>query len=316
MTRTTAQITRDVRGCFVKFSHVLAAQARIRQLVQRDCQLDEPDILVFVGDPGVGKSRMLTRTVEEYPRIEHETFTEIPVAYVPVPTRCSPSALVGAILRAMGSPFWNKGREADRTHQLLTLLRACRVRVLVLDEVNHLVDRGRERSHYLLADWLKQLSDQSRVHMVLAGIPRLRVLFKTNEQLADRVAEEIVISPFGIDGKVDRQMRVALLAFARLLGPIRHIDFADARTCQAFVFATAGRLRGIRRLLVRSVEIAMREPEPRIDYAVLAQAFREVGFRGAPDDRNPFTDEFNGLPLIGPDEPYAPRRQPKEEVDV
>ncbi|MCK7491576.1 MAG: hypothetical protein MZW92_07665 [Comamonadaceae bacterium] len=45
------------------------------------------------------------------------------------------------------------------------------------------------------------------------------------------------------------------------------------RTLQQLAFATAGRLRDIRQLLVRSVELADRSPRRRIDQEVLGRAF-------------------------------------------
>ncbi len=306
-----SRVIRDLRGFFAKFPHVIKCQSRIRELVGRPCNEEEPDILAIVGETGVGKSTVLKRTSAEFPRIEHDDFTEIPIVYVEVPAKCTLGNLVGAILKAMGSPFWDRGRDMERTYQLLKLLRKCKVRVLVLDEANHTFDRGRARTHYLIGDWIKQLSDQSRVHLVLAGIPSLRGLIETNEQLANRLAEEIVIEPFGVNEDAVNSMVTALSAFNAVLGDIPRISLPQKRTCQLFAFATAGRTRGIRRLLVRAVEIAAVSTDPRIDHAVLAQSFREVIFPGAPDERNPFATKFNGRPLNAAGEPYfgAGRRQ-------
>jgi hypothetical protein len=71
-------------------------------------------------------------------------------------------------------------------------------------------------------------------------------------------------------------------------------------------FATDGRLRDIRRLLVRAVELAYEQPDPRLTDMVLAEAFRTVIYRGSPDKRNPFHKAFNELPLVEGDEPFAP----------
>jgi hypothetical protein len=316
MTKSTAEITKAIRTCYFKFDHVLSAMTKMQALVEATFSFDEPDILVFTGEPGVGKSALLKRFARNHPRVEHDEFTEIPVLYVPIPSKCSRSGLPSAMLQALGSPFWNRGTERELTHQLLTLLRACKVKAILLDEVNHLIDRGAERTHYDRADWLKQLSDATRIPIVMAGIPRLNVLFRTNEQLADRVSERIVIEPFRAGGEAVNKMKTALETFDRLLDHLPRIPLADDHNCEKFAFATAGRLRGIRRLLVRAVEISQSNARSRIDQAVLAQAFTEVIYPGARPDRNPFHQKFDQRPLTGANEPFEPRRPQKVEADA
>jgi hypothetical protein len=307
-----------LRRCFAKFDHVNALQARLERLMQAEYALDDPDILMLLADTGMGKSTFLRRFARSNPSVEHETFTEIPVVYAPMPPKCPLSMIPGAILQAMGSPLWNRGTADERTGQLLTLMRTCLVRIVILDEVNHFVDRGQERTHYLAGDWIKAFSSKAKRPVIAAGIPRARVLLKVNEQLADRT-EIITIEPFGASGLCKNQIGTALGAFRKVLVSAGfHCDeFDDPGNGQRFAFATAGRLRGIRKLLVRAVELAGEKSSVRIDRAHLADAFVRVIYLGAADKRNPFiTQKFDGRPLTLPGEPYAPRRQPKEEVDA
>lgn len=317
---TPGQATKTIRAikrCFVQFDHVKAIHERLRDLIEFECGVDEPDMVLIVGDPGVGKSRLLQRFMDDYPRVEHDTWTEVPVLLVLVPAKCSLSRLPGAMLQALGSPLWNKGNEEARTFQLETLLKKCRVRLVILVEVNHLIDRGKERSHYLLADWIKLLSERTRIPFALAGIDRAKVLLRVNEQLADRVREIVQIEPFGVGKTYRNQMADALAAFEGLLGDIDRVSLATDSTAKMFAFATAGRLRKLRQLLVRSVELAAKMGKPRIDHAVLAEAFKTAVFKDAPDIRNPFVAaKFDGFPLTRPGEPYHPRRQTAEEVDA
>ena len=79
--------------------------------------------MMLLGDPGTGKTTLLHRICASYPHKDHAEFTEIQVLYAEVPAACTIKKLAGAMLQAMGSPFWNKGTEEDRTFQLQTLLR-------------------------------------------------------------------------------------------------------------------------------------------------------------------------------------------------
>jgi adenylate kinase family enzyme len=305
-----APITRAIRKAFIRIPRVEQVMKRIEELFAYQCEGEEPEHLVLIGESGVGKSTLLERYVATHARIVHDEFTEIPALYVEVPASCSIKKLAGEMLLAMGSPFWNHGDEPQRTHQLLTLLRACKVRLVVLDEVNHLVERGTSKTHYAVGEWIKQLSDQSAVSFVLAGTPRAEELLVTNEQLRSRFSEVEHLAPLGLGSPEDASVfRAVLRTFQKLYAELDSVELASPSTCKLMAYATGGRLRALRRLLVRAVEIGASMEEPRIDLAVLARAFEAVIFRKPPKGRNPFKADFDGQPLVKPGEPYGPERR-------
>lgn len=308
---------RAVRRAFIQFDHVKRVHAVLRDLVEANYQHCEPDIVFLVGESGTGKTWLIKRFVADYPREDRGDHTVVPVLVVNVPPKCTLKTLPGAMLQALGSPLWNVGGEEQRSHQLETLLKKCEVKLVVLNEANHLVDRGREKSHYLLGDWIKQMSEKTSVPFVLAGIPRVKVLLSVNEQLADRVRRVIEVEPFGVDERCQNKMSTALSAFRQMLGDLSCIPLAEEENARRFAFATAGRLRRIRRILEEAVLASGELAKPKIDLPLLAQVFRTHIFKDAPDQRNPFVPaKFDGRPLIGPGEPYEPRRQAKEEADA
>lgn len=299
---------RRLRKFFGHFPQVKVAHVRLEELATYQCEGEEPECLAIIGDTGTGKTTLLENFVASRPRIEHAEFTEVPILYVEVPAKCSVKMLAGLMLRTLGSPFWNRGDEVERTDQLLTLLKGCKVRMIIVDEVNHLADRGAEKSHYHVGDWIKQLIRASRLSVVLAGTPAASILWDTNEQLADRFREQIVLQPLSMEGKRLRELRSVLGAFLKLMEGVPCIDLTEEHHAKQIAFATAGRLRDIRRLLVRAVEIAVNQPRFAITRSTLAQAFLLVIFKDAPDNRNPFSARFNGVPLTKAGEPFAPSR--------
>jgi Cdc6-like AAA superfamily ATPase len=301
-----SKIVRDIRTSFIKFPHIRHILDSMDRLYTYRCTNEEPEHLTLLGESGVGKSTLLVKYRDEHPVIEHEELTEVPVLYVAIGPSPTPRALASAILRALGDPKCDVGKEADLTYRLLHLIKLCRVRLVIIDEVNHLIDWGGEKTHHVAADWLKRLVDATRVSFVLAGVPRTLRLLEKNDQLRSRFREVIEIERFSVEGSAELEFRGALRAFKEHLGELPALDISGAVMAHQFAFATDGRLRDIRRLLVRAVELAYREPQPRLADGILAEAFRTVIYPGAPDKRNPFHRKFDGLPLVKAGEPFAP----------
>lgn len=303
--QSTLSIQVTLRRFFGYFPQVETIFTRLDELVQHRCHDEEPECIAIVGETGTGKSRLLKQYRKKWPGQRHSTFTEVPVLYVEVPAKCTVKMLAGAVLKELKSPFWTRGDELERTHQLTTLLAECKVRVVILDEVNHLADRGAQKSHYHVGDWIKQLVNQAKIPVVLAGTHAAAVLWETNEQLADRYREVLTLKPLSPDRL--EELRSVLAVFGRLVADISCIDVAAEDMATAIATATGGRLRNIRRLFMRSVALAEGHVKPAITRDVLSQAFADVIYKTPPKDRNPFLKEFNGLPLTAFGEPFAPR---------
>lgn len=257
------------------------------------------------GPPGVGKSRLLRHFLRLHPPVVLAEVTHVPVLLVPIPANCSVKKLAGEMLQRMGSDYWNKGDELDRTFQLKTLMRACQVRTVLLDETNHLVDRGQAATHYFVADWIKVLADETEASFVLAGTSKSSRLLEVNEQLRSRFRSRFDLMPFAMTSREESQEWIRVLrTFQSLLSPLDLIDLTDAKTATALLFATGGRLRELKQLLVHVVEIAEASPELTLDLSVFSRAFREAIWK-APPARNPFERDFNCKPLIARGEPFA-----------
>ena len=142
---------------------------------------------------------------------------------------------------------------------------------------------------------------------MLAGISRSRLLLEANDQLADRFREILELTPLGVGDKAqESEFAVVMEAFEAMLEGIGHIDLKSAEVLRTLAFATAGRLRNIRKLMVRSVELASREAVPDIGLSVLEKAFLEVIFKNATAQQNPFSEKFRGTPINKAGEPFAP----------
>lgn len=304
------EITRNIRQSFINFPHIKRISAAFDRMYDYQCCREEPENVVLLGESGVGKSTLLTKYAGKHSAIDHDEFTEIPVLYVVLGPSPSPSVLASTLLRELGDPKWYAGKEKELTARLIHLIKICRVRVVILDEANHLIDRGGEKTQHSAADWLKRLVDATRVSFVLAGIPRTKRLLETNDQFRGRFREVIEVDRFSVVNRsAEQEFRSALKVFKGYLRDIPSIDISGTVVTRLFAFATDGRLRDIRRLLVRAVELAFEQPEPRLTDIVLAESFRTVIYPNSPDERNPFHKVFDGVPLVKANEPFEPVRR-------
>lgn len=301
-------IVQTITRSFVKLPHVASLSERLSQLMNRIWIDEEPDSILVLGESGVGKSRILQKFKSTYPPVIHPEFTEVPALYVHVPANGNAAELASAMLLALGSPFWDQGKIKELTNQLHCLLKECKVKVILLDEANHLVDKGGARTHHYTGDWIKLLLEQMRIPIVMAGIPRTARLSKTNPQLRGRFREIIYIKPFSIATETEQKQFSAVLAtFTKMMAGVEVVDLTKGDLPKQMLFATNGYLRDIRRLLVRAVELAFRDGSLKIKLSTLEEAFRQVIYIDAPKERNPFCATFTNTPLTKIDEPFAPR---------
>ncbi|MEN5178409.1 TniB family NTP-binding protein [Comamonas testosteroni] len=303
------QIDQKISSAFGKFPQVISLWNTLEAKLHSALSPGEPQNLLITGLSGTGKSTLLEEFAKLHPSIAHEEWTEVPVVYVKIHPRTTIKALAGLVLLKMGSPFWNKGNESQLTIQLQTLITACKTRMIIFDEVNHLTDRGGVRTHYHVGDWIKQLCRPGGPVLVLAGIPRAKQLLATNDQLRSRFGEQVTVHALSANGENIKLFSKVLKSFERMLLPIPCIDLGDAAVTRQFAFATDGRLRSICGLLRGAVLIAVQQPNPKIDGQTLAQAFVKMIYNEATPERNPFHSKFNGIALTRKGEPFAPEAE-------
>ena len=123
--------------------------------------------------------------------------------------------------------------------------------------------------------------------------------------------EVLELRPLGVGDQAQRkEFALVMKAFEQAMAGIDHIDLSAIKVVRILAFATAGRLRAIRKLLVRSVELVAKEARAGrpavVNLAILERAFLEVIFKKAKPEQNPFSKKFRGTPLIKAGEPFAP----------
>jgi Cdc6-like AAA superfamily ATPase len=304
------EVIKKVKNCFVQHKSIADLLSRMESLLEDHAMGGEPEHLMVIGDTGVGKSRLLQKFAKKFPPVHHDTYTELPVVYVEVPSNCTPKKLLSEILATMGSPFAGRGDASQLTRQLKTLVGQCKVRMVLLDEANHLVERGTNKSFFQMADALKELANTSNLTLVVAGVAQTRALIEANDQLRSRFRDVIELKAFSAETPAhEAQFKGVLDALQGLLGPYGGTALSEPMRARKLLHACGGRLRELRKLLVRAIQTASTRANCKLTESDLHTAFRAVIFPGAAPDRDPFHKDFSGYPLVKAGEPFAEARR-------
>jgi len=291
---------------FLHVAHVKELLGELNACLRTGQRRTKPRHLVIFGDSGVGKSKLLEVFAGKYPRQELADRAVIPVLRAKMRSLPTAKRIVVDLLTAMGSPFATKGKDEEPMVQLKKLCTACGVQLVLFDEVSHLVDRGREKTHYKHGDALKEVVDELGIPFVLTGIPRLTKLFDVNEQLRGRFSRRRTIKPFSIVGKERLQeFRSVVHSFQAKLKGIDSVDLTTKELLPRVLMATNGLLRPLVDLLKEAVDLAVGSNERSLTAETLEAAFVSAIWEQAPKKRNPFAKEFDFLPLTQEGEPYA-----------
>ncbi|PQP83580.1 transposase [Paenibacillus sp. PCH8] len=252
-----------------------------------------PDHLFIYGPTGVGKSTVTEEFKDRYPHIEVYTpkqeYTHIPVLHVVVPPKASPKALASEILNRMGDPFFNVGTEVQMTSRILGFIRNLDIKMIILDEFQHLIDSDKDSVLATAANWVKTFSDKSSIPVVLCGMPNsLRILAK-ERQLDRRFVTMVQMRGFEYTTAEDKLMfRAFLDKIEKELPFADRSNLTDTQIADKLFYISLGIPFYVKKLLEFATDIATKKGDDHINEEHLQQALRKIVEISRPFRVNPF----------------------------
>lgn len=249
--------------------HPIAVQAlqRLEQLLDLPRRTRMPCLLVY-GDSGMGKTMLLEKFRRAHrPYFEPQRGVErIDVLSIQMPPVPSQSRFYGQILQALGAPI----RPGDRIFAIETvamgLLRSIRPRMLVVDEVHHLL-AGSARDQRASLNLLKYLANDLQCSVVALGTQDARTAMQSDPQISSRFRPLEI--PRWREGE---PLQRFLLAFERLL-PLRQPSRLAERSTSRLILDRSGGITGnIAEILVQAAQLAILREQEHVDIGMIEEA--------------------------------------------
>jgi hypothetical protein len=256
----------------------------------------EPQCMLLVGPTGAGKTTLAASYARQYPAIFTDTVTLRPVVMATTPSTASVPNLMIALLRALGDPGATRGTIGAKEYRLYRYFKEmCKVELLILDELQHFVDRDSQKILLNASNWLKTFIKETKVSCVLIGLQNdAEEVVDSNPQLARLFGDPYVLAPFEWDETRPDTTKEVFRDFLReleILLPLKEpSDLANYETALRCFAACSGTVSYLMELFRWATNLALEQERECLDYDLLSQAFTE---RLAPKRRG-IPDPFEG----------------------
>lgn len=252
--------------------------------------------LCLAGAFRAGKTRVIREEIKDRIPIRGKEGLSIPFGYVPMPAVPSPLTVGQAILYWLGDPTWSSTRNpTTRVVRIAEVADQVGLRILAIDDLQHLVDSRGQKVQHMTADFLKEVGFYIGVPMIFCGLERMMRIFEVNEQLAGRTNATIVFRRLDWNRKNDRALFTKMVEL--VVGEIKSHMGSVVEVTPAFVFRMYCATGGIPGYLFRVLRVAVvkceRVRSPLNERSIQRAAFTVVARRSAwPKGIDPFHQEF------------------------
>lgn len=260
----------------------------------------EPMSALLTGVTGTGKSTLIKTIVANYPKSENienagAVIRTVPAYHCTVPADATIKALATEMLKYLDSSEL-RGDAVSLTKRLSRLLKTCETKVIFLDEFQHLLSKKARNGSDGVTDWVKTLMDDTRVPVILSGMPECEKIIDAHPQLAGRYSFRAHLKTFPYDLNNSIYLLKVIEAFTN--GLKKHVGIQKVPTLNddehlcAFYVATGGNMRSLRYLFIGALSNALMDKRDYLteDDFIDACNEQQLNFRLA--SSNPFLNDY------------------------
>ncbi len=151
-----------------------------------------PNILL-VGDSNNGKTSLLNRFAKEHQSYVDRKTGELtaPVVAIQAPPEPDEKRFYAAILESMNAPYRSSENAETRRFRVGHLLKKVKARILMIDEIHHIL-AGTMNRQRLFLNLLRHLSNDLKICLVCAGTRDAFNAISTDSQLSNRFEPNVL----------------------------------------------------------------------------------------------------------------------------
>lgn len=277
---------------------------RIQRCHQMKAVAAEPQCMFLVGPTGAGKTTLASAYAHRYPAIVTETVTLRPVVMATIPSTANVNNMIMALLDALGDPAATKGTIGAKERRLIKFFtERCMVELLILDELQHFVDRDSQKVLHNASNWLKTFIKETKISCLLIGLQNdAEQVVDANSQLSRLFGDPYVLAPFEWDetnpDTTKEVFRNFLKEIEKLL-PLKETSNLAHYDTALRCFAASGGITSYQMKLIRAAtRLALERKHEHLDLDILSQAFKEELAPVRREIPNPFIGELPDLEEI------------------
>ncbi|MGH9824710.1 MAG: TniB family NTP-binding protein [Blastocatellia bacterium] len=281
---------RMVERMYVGFPRFTRISEKIEYCHQHSKIAAEPECLLITGNTGAGKTTLCKAYAGRYPRQMGAEGLMVPVLSTSLPALATAKSVVTRLLSALGDPAPHRGSQNHQTLRLTKLIEECGVELIILDEFQHFIDRDSNNVLQNVANWLKELLNETGVPMILVGMPYSETILRANGQLERRFTVREQLTPFGWESaEQQHEFRMFLQYLDELLPLPARSNLSDQEIAFRIYCATLGITGYVMKLIRRAAVIAVMRSMESVGIELLGEVYEERVASWKGGDVNPFT---------------------------
>ena len=255
------------RDRWIDYPRATEALRRLDRLLQTP-QRERMPCMVLHGRSNIGKTLVIAKFLRDHPpQFDGERGLEQrQIVSMQMPATPDQRRFYGALLFELGAPQSATATLAQLERVARDLLRRIAPRMLVVDEVHHLL-AGSHIEQRASLNLLKYLANDLKISVVAVGTSDAPLAFRTDAQMSSR------FTSFEMPRWTESDdFRRLLRAFEQVL-PLRRVsDLAQRPFVQFLISASGGLLGEVSRILTEAAEQAIIDGSERISLQHLEQA--------------------------------------------
>ncbi|MGR5302928.1 TniB family NTP-binding protein [Vibrio alfacsensis] len=209
----------------------------------------EPTCMMVFGASGVGKTTVIKKYLSQNNRDSKVRGDVVPVLHIELPDNAKPVDAARELLLEMGDPLALYDTDLARLTQKLTdLIPLVGVKLIIIDEFQHLVEERSNRVLTQVGNWLKMILNRAKCPIVLFGMPYSKVVLRANSQLHGRFSIQFELRPFSYQGG-EGVFKTFLSHLDRALPFEKEVGLANDDLQKKLYAFSQGNMRSLRNLI-------------------------------------------------------------------